>query len=145
MYIALLEGGEIHVMLPCQFHGLNSQTWLNFQVWRLLRGSTGVRVVGCFVVSCPVSYLRCASAVFFCLCKGQLISKFWCVIDSPKKRTDDFFCQLFYSWRQTNQIRSFICFLGESTARQSAFWFYLTLSYLYCVNRDIYSKILKIW
>ena len=32
---------------------------------------------------------------------------------------------LFYSSRQTNQIRPFI-FLGESMARQSAFRFYLT-------------------
>ena len=32
---------------------------------------------------------------------------------------------LFYSSRQTNQIRPFI-FLGESIARQSAFRFYLT-------------------
>ena len=41
------------------------------------------------------------------------------------QKQTNLFCLLFYSSRQTNQIRLFV-FLGESTARQSAFRFYLT-------------------
>ena len=31
--------------------------------------------------------------------------------------------------KKANKTNSFVCFLGESTARQSAFWFYLTFLY----------------
>ena len=40
------------------------------------------------------------------------------------------FCFLSYSSQQTNQIHPFVFFFGESTARQSAFRFYLTFSEL---------------
>ena len=43
------------------------------------------------------------------LVKGQLVSKAdWRAIDSPKKRMDEFACLLFYSSRQTNQIRPYV-------------------------------------
>ena len=74
--------------------------------------------------------------------KGQLISKAdWRAIDSPKKR--DFFFFLFYYLRQTNQIRPFV-FLGESTAPQSAFWFYLTFSYQDCVTQGSKNMIVYV-
>ena len=46
-------------------------------------------------------------------------------IDSPKKRTDifDLFAFLLFTASKSNLS---VCFLGESTARQSVFWFYLT-------------------
>ena len=44
----------------------------------------------------------------------------------PKNEWTNLFCLLFYSSRQTNQIHPFV--FGESTARQSAFRFYLTFS-----------------
>ena len=53
--------------------------------------------------------------------KGQLISKAdWRAIDSPKKRTDEFvlFAILLFT---ANKSNSFVRFLEESTARQSAF------------------------
>ena len=58
--------------------------------------------------------------------KGQLISKaIYGLLTSPKKRTDKFvlFAFLFF---MANKSNSSINFLGESTACQSAFWFYLT-------------------
>jgi hypothetical protein len=60
--------------------------------------------------------------------KGQLILKAdWRAIESPKKRTDEFilFAFLLFTASKSN---SFICFLGESTACQSAFRFYLSFS-----------------
>jgi hypothetical protein len=60
--------------------------------------------------------------------KIQLISKAdWRAIDSPKKRTDKFFLFAFLLFT-ANKSNSCVRFLGESTARQSAFWFYLTFS-----------------
>ena len=53
--------------------------------------------------------------------KGQLISKtIYGLLTSPKKRTDEFvlFAFLLFS---ANKSNSSDCFLGESTARQSAF------------------------
>ena len=62
----------------------------------------------------------------FIYSKGQLISKEdWCTIDSPKKRTDEFVLFTFLLFR-ANKSNFSVCFLGESTARQSAFRFYLT-------------------
>ena len=53
--------------------------------------------------------------------KGQLISKAdWRAIDSPKKRTDDFFLFAFLLFT-ANKSNSSVRFFGESTARQSAF------------------------
>ena len=62
----------------------------------------------------------------FVITKGQLISKAdWRTIDSPKKRTDEFvlFAFLLFTANNSNQSARF---LGESTARTSAFQFYLT-------------------
>ena len=60
--------------------------------------------------------------------KGQLISKAdWRAIDSPKQRTDDFLLFAFLLFTE-NKSNSSVHFLGESTARQSAFRFYLTFS-----------------
>ena len=70
--------------------------------------------------------------------KGQLISKADLrAIDSPKKRTDKFVLFAFLLFT-ANKSNSSVCFLGESTARQSAFWFYLTFTILLI-------KILKIF
>ena len=65
---------------------------------------------------------------FYLQSKGQLISKAdWRAIDSPEKRTDKFvlFAVLLFT---ANKSSSSVHFLGESTACQSAFWFYLTFS-----------------
>ena len=60
--------------------------------------------------------------------KGRLISKAdWRAIDSPKKRTDGFILFAFLLFT-ANKSNSSVRFSGESTARQSAFWFYLTFS-----------------
>ena len=62
--------------------------------------------------------------------KGQLISKAdWRAIDSPKKWTDEFvlFAFLLFTAKESNLA---VCFLGESTARQSAFRFHLTFTSL---------------
>jgi hypothetical protein len=68
----------------------------------------------------------CSAAVFSCPkfftnIKGQIKPKAdWHAVDSPKKRTNDFF--LFYSsWQK--QTNSFVRFLGESTVRKSAYSF----------------------
>ena len=66
--------------------------------------------------------------IIYTFAKGKLISKAnWRAIDSPKKRTDEFdlFAFLLFT---ANKSNSSVCFLGESTAHQSAFWFYLTFS-----------------
>ena len=58
--------------------------------------------------------------------KGQIKPKVdWCDIDSPKKQTNKFvlFAFLLFTANKTN---SFVHFLGESMARQSAFGFILT-------------------
>ena len=58
--------------------------------------------------------------------KGQLISKAdWRAIDSPKKQMDKFVLFAFLLFT-ANKSNSSVCILGESTARQSAFRFYLT-------------------
>ena len=62
--------------------------------------------------------------------KGQLVSKAdWHAIDSPKKRTGEFdlFALLLFT---ANKSNSSVRFLGESTARQSAFRFYHTFTAL---------------
>ena len=61
----------------------------------------------------------------FDITKGQLILKTdWRAIDSPKKRTDEFVLFAFLLFT-ANKSNSSVHFLGESTARQSAFRFYL--------------------
>ena len=58
--------------------------------------------------------------------KGQLIPKAdWRAIDFPKKQKDEFVLFAFLLFT-ANKSNSSIRFLGESTARQSAFRFYLT-------------------
>ena len=64
------------------------------------------------------SFFHIVIEVFKIVTKGQLISKsIYGLLTSPKKRTDNLFCLLFYSLRQTNQIRL------------SAFRFYLTYTH----------------
>ena len=60
--------------------------------------------------------------------KGEIKPKAdWRAVDFSKKRTNKFV--LFAFWVFTaNETNSFVRFLGESTARQSCFWFYLTFS-----------------
>jgi hypothetical protein len=61
--------------------------------------------------------------------KGQSISKaIYGLLTSPKKQTDEFVLFAFLLFT-ANKSNSSIRFLGESTARQSAFWFYLTFSW----------------
>ena len=60
--------------------------------------------------------------------KGQLISTAdWRAIDSPKKQTDEFVLFAFLLFT-ANKSNSSVRFLGESTAHQSAFRFYLFTS-----------------
>jgi hypothetical protein len=60
--------------------------------------------------------------------KGQLISKaIYGLLTSPKKRTDEFDLFAFLLF-MANKSNLSVCFLGESTDRQSAFWFYLTFT-----------------
>ena len=61
--------------------------------------------------------------------KGQVISKaIYGLLTSPKKQTDEFVLFAFLLFR-ANKSNTSIRFLGESTARQSAFRFYLTFSH----------------
>ena len=56
------------------------------------------------------------------LLKGHLISKpIYDLLTSPKKRTDEFDLFAFLLF-MANKSNSSVCFFGESTARQSAFW-----------------------
>ena len=58
--------------------------------------------------------------------KGQLISKaIYGLLTSPKKRMDEFVLFVFLLFT-ANKSNSSVRFLGESTACQSAFRFYLT-------------------
>ena len=58
--------------------------------------------------------------------KGQLISKaIYGQLTSPKKQRDEFVFLVFLLF-MANKSNSSVHFLGESTARQPAFWFYLT-------------------
>ena len=62
------------------------------------------------------------------LFKGQLISKaIYGLLTSPKKRTDEFVLFAFLLF-MANKSNLSVRFLGEPTARQSAFCFYLTFS-----------------
>ena len=70
--------------------------------------------------------------------KGQFISKaIYGLLTSPKKRTEEFVWLLFYS----NKSNPSVCLLGESTARQSAFRFYLTFSKVIAEIRSSKSNI----
>ena len=63
--------------------------------------------------------------------KGQLISKAtYGLLTSPKKRMNIFFCLLFYSSRQTNQIRLFI-FWENPWRTNLLFSFILPLNWLF--------------
>ena len=60
---------------------------------------------------------------FWFYTKGQIKLKAdWRAIDSPKKRTNEFILFAVKS-KKANKTNSFVRFLGESTARQSAFDF----------------------
>ena len=60
----------------------------------------------------------------FCpLAKSQIKPKGdWRAVDSPKKRTNEFVLFAVKSIK-ADKTNSLVCFLGESTARQSAFGF----------------------
>ena len=82
--------------------------------------------------------------------KCQLISKAdWRAIDSPKKRTDEFvmFAFLLFMAKKSN---SFVRVFGESTARQSAFRFYLTFKgqliskCIFCVSNSPKKRTCKL-
>ena len=61
--------------------------------------------------------------------KGQLISKeIYALLTSPKKRMDKFLLFAFLLL-MANKSNSSVRFLGESTACQSAFRFYLTFKW----------------
>ena len=80
--------------------------------------------------------------------KGQLISKAnYGLLTSPKKRTDEFVLFAFLLFT-ANKSNSFVHFLGESTACQSAFWFHLTCRYsstiyLSCDNLESYNNLIS--
>ena len=60
--------------------------------------------------------------------KDELISKaIYGLLISPKKRTDEFVFFAFLLF-MANKTNSYVRFLGESTAHQSGFRFYLTFS-----------------
>ena len=60
--------------------------------------------------------------------KGQLISKaIYGLLTFPKQLTDKFDLFAFLLFK-ANKSNSSVRFLGESTACQSAFWFYLTFN-----------------
>ena len=62
------------------------------------------------------------------MAKGQLISKaIYGLPTSPKKRMDEFVLFAFLLFT-ANKSNSSVHFLGESTARQSAFCFHLTFT-----------------
>jgi hypothetical protein len=62
--------------------------------------------------------------------KGQFISKaIYGLLTSPKKRMGEFVLFAFLLF-MANKSNLSVRFLGESTARKSAFWFYLTFSTL---------------
>ena len=58
--------------------------------------------------------------------KGQIKTEKqdWRAVDSPKKRTNKFVLSAFLLFT-ANKTNSLVHFLGESTARQTCFWFYL--------------------
>ena len=71
--------------------------------------------------------------------KGQLILKaIYGMLTSPKKQMDEFdlFAFLLFT---ANKSNSFVRFLGKSTARQSAFQFYLTFTPS-CIGIGFYSR-----
>ena len=71
--------------------------------------------------------------------KGQFISKaIYGLLTSPKKWTDEFVLFAFLLFK-ANKSNSSVCFLGESTARQSAFWFYLTFRSSSRLSNYMYS------
>ena len=77
--------------------------------------------------------------------KGQIkLKEDWRVVDSPKKRTNEFvlFAFLLFTAKKSNL---FVRFLGESTARQSWFRFYLTFTVCAtlrkCLSRNFHIKL----
>ena len=69
--------------------------------------------------------------------KGQLISKaIYGLLTSPKQRTDEFVLFAFLLFT-ANKSNSSVHFLGESTARQSAFRFYCTFSIGINIDKNV--------
>ena len=76
-------------------------------------------------------------------CKGQLISKaIYGLLTSPKKLTDEFVLFAFLLF-MANKSNLSVRFLGESTACQSAFRFYLTFG-VYTKKLNRYKSDLNI-
>ena len=110
---------------------------LAFWMWNQCKEAKGKRalLLNWKSISVSISAILVLFIVFFSKVgilysdsKGQLISKAdWRAIDSPKKRTDEFVLFAFLLFT-TNKSNSSVRFFGESTARQSAFRFYLTFS-----------------
>jgi hypothetical protein len=78
-----------------------------------------------------IETLRHVLLYLFC---DTLIEIFWRIpkgffnfesIDSPKKRMGGF---VLFAFLLFNKSKSSVHFMGESTSRQSAFWFYLTFT-----------------
>jgi hypothetical protein len=66
------------------------------------------------------------SQIFCLFTKGQIKPKAdWPAIDSPKQQMNEFVLFDFLLF-MANKTNSFVLFLGESTARQNCFRFYLT-------------------
>ena len=78
--------------------------------------------------------------------KSQLISKaIYGLLNSPKKQTDEFVLFAFLLFT-ANKSNSSVHFLGESTALQSAFWFYLTFrtGLAALQNTNLYMLLLQV-
>ena len=119
--VALVHGvplGSHHVLSSCpQSHGGLVAFELKIIIIILVRLSTFTKLYSYFK---NYGWIGCA--------KGHLISKaIYAMLTSPKKQTGEFdlFAFLLFT---ANKSHLSVCFLGESAARQSAFWFYLTFS-----------------
>ena len=74
----------------------------------------------------------------FEIIKGQLISKaIYGLLTSLKKQMDEFVLFAFLLFT-ANKSNSSVRFLGESTALQAAFWFYLTFSKGHLISKQIF-------
>ena len=75
--------------------------------------------------------------------KGQIKPKAdWRAVDSPKKGVNEFILFAFLLFT-TNKSNLFVrSFLGESMARQSCFWFYLTFSRSHDLEVGLYLNLM---
>ena len=104
-------------------------SWFFLAAPKLLHDNTGENS-NC-LYSCQISWKQPA--------KGQLILKAdWRAIDSPKKRTDEFVLFAFLLFT-ANKSNSYIQFLGESMARQSAIGFIRPLELVFVAEQWIWK------